>query len=333
MRKACFIFFFLLSQYSYAQKDSLTAAEKLMLDSLIANDPFLQLLSNQKQKDNIYLSLGAGNGGFSTHNNAANATGYVKQLIIMPAVNFYSAKGINAGITGFITNDDTRKDDLYQLGITLGYGYEGKKINTGISYTRYVRTGSEYNSRSLYQNDLYGYIKKAKGWLRPGLSAGFVSGTYKEWDWLTYERTVHLPNPPPFGRDTVLRLRTKDSTKNQTNYFSLTAEVRHKYSFYEVFSKKDAFGFTPALMVNFGSANLTQAHTSAIFERSRILSRYKKSELSDRFQVQSIALSLDGLFTIDHFFLQPNLYFDYYLPATTHKRFSSIFSVAAGFYF
>ncbi|MEO6638077.1 MAG: hypothetical protein ABIN25_07355 [Ginsengibacter sp.] len=335
MRKCCFILFILAiyCKVVFAQSDTLTTSEQATLDSLIDNDPFLQLLKDAKNKNTVYISIGAGNGGFTSHNNAANATGYVKQVILMPAVNFISANGFTAGITGFATNDTINSVDLYQLGISAGYGYQGKKIDAGLSYTRYLRTGTEYNSRNIYQNDFYGYLKKSKGWLRPGISAGYVNGKYKEWSWLKYQRTVHLPLPLPNGRDTIIISRVKDSMSNTTSYFSVTAEVHHEFSFYEVFSGKDAIGFTPSLMVNFASSGLSQTHTSAIFDRYRILSRYKKAELSDNFKVQSVALSLDGIFTLDHFFLQPNFYFDYFIPSTQEKRFSTIFSVAAGVYF
>jgi hypothetical protein len=335
MRQYAIIFYLLIvgCQHGFAQQDTLSAREQFMLDSLIANDPFLQLMKNQKQKDHIYLSIGAGNGGFSTHNNAANATGYVKQLILTPAVSFISAKGFNATVTGFITNDSCRKTNVYQVGLSAGYAIDGKIMNAGMSYTRYIGTGTKYNSRNIYQNDIYGYVTKAKGWLRPGISAGFVNGTYKEWRYLTYERTIHLPNPPPYGRDTIVRSRIKDSTTNTANYFSLTASAQHQFAFYQVFSSQDAIAITPKLMLNFGSANLSQTHTNAIFDRYRVLSRYKKATLSDQFQVQSVALAVDGLFTLKHFFVQPNVYFDYYLPATQQKRLSTIFSIASGFYF
>ena len=96
--------------------------------------------------------------------------------------------------------------------------------------------------------------------------------------------------------------------------------------------KKDELDFIPTLILNMGSDRLTQTHTNRIFDRPALSSR-KKSDFSNKFQVQSIAASLDFTYMVKKFFIQPIVYFDYYLPETTENRFSAIFSVAAGFSF
>ncbi|MBK9484762.1 MAG: hypothetical protein IPO01_05990 [Chitinophagaceae bacterium] len=81
-----------------------------------------------------------------------------------------------------------------------------------------------------------------------------------------------------------------------------------------------------------GSDKLTQIHTNKVFDRPALSSR-KKSDYSNKFQVQSVAASLDFTYMIKKFFIQPIVYFDYYLPETTENRFSAIFSITAGFSF
>ncbi len=67
-----------------------------------------------------------------------------------------------------------------------------------------------------------------------------------------------------------------------------------------------------------------------IYDRIRKLNTIKKVESNNKFQLQSVAASFDFTYGIGKFFLQPNLYLDYYLPETTTNRFSTIFSVTAG---
>lgn len=315
-----------------AQKDTLTIAEKQMLDSMLANDPLLQMLKNLK-RNIFFVSLAAGNGSFSTHNNQANATGYVKRLIMMPSLQYFTKSGFNFGTTGFISSDSLRGTSLYQLGVTAGYAYTGSKVNTGISYTRNLRVGREYNSRSLYQNDFYGYLRSAKGAVRPGMTIGFTNGKYKEASYVTYSRVIHLNNPPPNGRDTTIILRSFDSTNNKTSFLSISANASHELNFKHLFTKTDGVEFTTTMMINFGSDRLEQEHTNAIFDRSRALNRIKRFEASNNLRLQSCAVSFNAAYILNNFYLQPNIYIDYYLPATTSKRLSTIFSVSAGMYF
>jgi hypothetical protein len=314
-----------------AQTDSLTKEEKRLLDSMFKNDEFIKLMM-KKDKNYLDVSMGIGNGEFSTNNNAANATAVNRQLIYTPAVTYRLKNGLSFGVSPFITGDSSGKPEIYQTALTAGYDYYGKTIYAGGSYTRYLSNQNKYNSKSLYQNDLFAYIKLAKGILQPGITMGYVTGKYKETSFVTFKRLIHLPNPPPNGRDTLIIITGKDSTDNKTSYFSAAATVGHDFAFYNVFSKKDEFDFIPTLILNMGSDRLTQTHTNRIFDRPALSSR-KKSSFSNKFQVQSIAASLDFTYMVKKFFIQPVFYFDYYLPETTENRFSAIFSVTAGFSF
>jgi hypothetical protein len=307
-----------------AQIDSLSAKDKALLDSMMENDTFLKLME-EKPKNSIDISLGMGNGAFSEHNNAANATGVVKQLIFMPSVMYRTKEGFSLGVTGFLTQGTSGKTELYQTGLTAGYDYYDKNILTGISYTRYLSDKSKYNSKALYQNDIYGYIKRANGLLQPGLSAGFANGNYNEADFTSFILRR------PLRGDTLIS--GIDSTDNKVSYFSVSANVGHDFSFYKLFSKDDELDFVPSLIVNFGSDKFTQTHTNKIYDRINKLSSIKKTEITNKFQLQSIAASIDFTYSVGKFFLQPNLYLDYYLPETSSNRLSTVFSITAGFSF
>ncbi len=323
--------FCFIAPVAKCQTDSLTKEEKRLLDSMFKNDEFIKLMM-KKDKNYLDLSIGIGNGAFSQQNNAANATEVNKQLIYTPAVTYRLKNGLSFGVSAFITGDSSGKPEIYQGALTAGYDYYGKTIYAGGSYTRYLSNQNKYNSKSLYQNDLYAYLKLAKGILQPGITLGYVTGKYKETNFVTFKRLIHLPNPPPNGRDTLIIITGKDSTDNKTSYFSAAATVGHDFAFYNILSKKDELDFIPTLILNMGSDKLTQIHTNKVFDRPALSSR-KKSDYSNKFQVQSFAASLDFTYMIKKFFIQPIVYFDYYLPETTENRFSAIFSITAGFSF
>jgi hypothetical protein len=320
----CFSFIATIAQ---AQTDSLSKEDKRLLDSMFKNDEFFKMM--KQDKNYLDVSIGIGNGEFSAHNNAANATGVDKQLIYTPGVTYRLKNGLNFGVAAFVTGDSTGKPEIYQTGITAGYDYYGKTIYAGGSYTRYLSNQNKYNSKSIYQNDLSAYVKLAKGLLQPGIMLGYVDGKYKEMNYVSFKRTVHLPNPPPNGRDTIITITGKDSTDNKTSYFSVAATLGHDFYFYNVFSKKDELDFIPTLMLNMGSDKLSQTHTNRIFDRPAFNKR-KKSDYSNKFQIQSVAASFDLTYMVRKFFIQPVLYLDYYLPETTENRFSAIFSISAG---
>lgn len=323
----CFSF---IASSAMSQTDSLSKEDKRLLDSMFKNDEFIKLM--KKDKNYLDVSIGIGNGEFSANNNAANATGVNKQLIYTPAVTYRLKNGLSFGISAFITGDSSGKPNIYQTALTTGYDYYGKTIYAGGSYTRYLSNQNKYNSKSLYQNDLYAYIKLAKGIIQPGISLGYVTGKYKETNYVSFKRTIHLPNPPPNGRDSVFIVTGRDSSDNKTSYFSVATGVGHDFAFYNLFSKKDELDFILSLILNMGSDKLTQTHTNKVFDRPAFSSR-KKSDYANKFQLQSVAASLDFTFMIKNFFIQPIVYFDYYLPETTENRFSTIFSVTAGISF
>jgi hypothetical protein len=322
--------FLFIASCAVAQTDTLSNEDKRLLDSMFKNDEFINMM--KKDKNYLDISIGIGNGEFSASNNVANATGIDKQLVYTPALTYRLKNGLNFGVSPFITAGSSGRPEIYQTGVSAGYDYYGKTIQAGGGYTRYLSNQNKYNSKSLYQNDINAYVRLAKGILQPGVSVGYVAGKYKELFFRTRKDTVHLQFPLPNGRDTIITRTLKDSTDNKTSYFTVTANVGHDFYFYNVFSKKDELDFVPTIMLNMGSDKLTQTHTNQIFNRPALSSR-KKSDYSNKFQVQSVAASFDVTYMIKKFFIQPILYLDYYLPATTENRLSAIFSVTAGFSF
>ena len=322
MRKFSFttLFATFLVISSYAQKDTLTKKDKAALDSMMKADQFFKLM-NEKKKNSLDVSVGIGNGSFSTHNKAVNATGMTNQVIFTPGVMYHFKNGIGLGVMGYLSSD-SGKMELYQTGLSAGYDYVGKKLNAGGTYTRFVSNPDKYNSNSLFQNDLYAYVKKSSGIIQPMLSLGYSEGKYKEIDKIKFRR-------PAIG-DTII---IKDSTENNSSYFSTALGVEHDFSFYKLFSKGDELEFVPSLVINAGSDKTTTTHTNKALTNKPLLNRRARQAASDNFQLQSIAASFDVTYSIGKFFLQPTLYLDYYLPSTTTNRFSAIYNVTAGFSF
>lgn len=311
-------FTFLAVCMAYGQKDSLSFADKKALDSMLRNDAFLKMLQEGKSSS-VDISVGFGNGTFSSHNRAANATGITNQLVITPAVFYHHKSGFSAGITSYITSDSI-SSGIYQTGLTASYDYTGKLITAGFSYTRYLSNMNKYNSKSIYQNDLFASVKLSKGIIQPIIMLGYANGNYKEMNYVKFRR--------PLIGDTIT---VKDSTKNKTSYFSVTGGIEHDFNIYKVFSPKDELDIVPSVVLNAGTDALSSTHINQLYNRIKVLSRRKKTlDQNNKFQLQSLAGALDITYTIGKFFIQPGIYLDYYLPSTTGNRLTTVYSVAIG---
>ncbi len=135
----------------------------------------------------------------------------------------------------------------------------------------------------------------------------------------------------------MLNRYVRDSTDNRIKDFSITASIEHDVDFYDVIVKNDGLLINPQLLLNAGSEKLTINHTNKAYTRlvnaSRRVKRSTTEDGSSKFAFQSVALSVDLTYTYGKFFLQPNVYVDYYLPKTTENRSTVVFSVTAGFSF
>ena len=303
----------------YSQKQKVTKTEKASLDSMMQKDEFMKMMDDDKGST-VDVSVGIGNGSFSSHNRAANATGETNLLIFTPSILYHHKSGFGIGATAYITSDSLNSG-LYQTGIVGSYDYTGDEVDAGISYTRYISDMNKYNSRSIYQNDIYAYVKMAKGMIRPFLNLGFANGTNKEINVVVYT--------PPVGPSRLVR----DTTNNSSSYFSLTVGAAHDFNLTNIFDKNDELDIVPAILLNSGSDKLTLNHNNILYAKIIQKSKRKRTTLTtdnQKFQLQSFGASLDCTYSVGKFFVQPSLYLDYFLPKTTLKKLTAIYNFTVG---
>ncbi len=303
-----------------------TTQEKNVLDSLEDAKLFLALLDSLDEKSASYfeVSIGIGNGSFSVNNNSVNASqAQVNKLYYTPSIAYYHKSGIGISVTPYFTTVDGNLK-TYQTAITPSFDYESNKISTGISFTKFIADTKSYTSNSTYQNDLYAYLKYTKSYIQPTLSIGYAAGTFND---ISFRDSLKLPNRT---------IAIFDTTKNEIKDFSLSLGMEHAFNFESVFSKNGRLTFTPQLVVNAGSEKFKSTITNlravqAVGRNSRLKSLTQNA--NSPFAFQSIALSLSADYYIGNFIISPNFYIDYYLPATTEKRLSNVFSFSVRYSF
>ena len=325
MLKSFFVLSFLLTvSLVHAQTDSLTNEEKRMLDSMFKNDEFIKLMM-KKEKSYVDVNVGMGNGVFSLQNNALNAgQAQTNKIYYTAAVGYNHKSGFGITLSSFFAAD---KGSLkgYQYAVSPSYVYSNKKFDAGISYTRFIEGDAVNFNVSPFKNDFYASAVYKKTWIEPGLALGFSFGKQVEYFDTAFwfqSRVVHI-------RDTI-------TTK--LSGLSVTLSATHKWHFYGLLNKKDAIELQPSFLLNAGSQRWNISHSSSINKRLPIVQNFLKRKFgngsdSQSFNLQSLAFLAEITYYYGKFYLQPQLYLDYYLPSTTEKRLTSLFSVVAGFSF
>jgi len=308
----------------FGQTDSLTREERLALDSMFKNDEFFKLMM-AKEKSYFDVNISVGNGIFSLKNNALNAGQAVtNKLFYTPSVSYYNKSGFAISASGSLTSDEG-KLIMYQYAISPAYVYYGKHIDAGISYTRFIEGASASFEVNPFKNDFYGTVVYKKPWIEPGLALGYSFGKQVEY----YDTAFWLLNRVVHIRDTIT---------TRLSGFSVMLSATHKWNFFKLAGTKDALQLQPTLVLNAGSQKWDISHSNSINNRRPLVQNYLKARYGDgttaaSFNLQSLAFLAEITYYCGKFYCQPQVYLDYYLPSTTEKRLTTLFSVTAGFSF
>ncbi|MEO6219472.1 MAG: hypothetical protein ABIO81_03525 [Ginsengibacter sp.] len=323
----CFFTIFFFSKSS-AQ---LTPSDKKIMDSLIQNDAFLKMLDKLDNNESYFrINIGMGNRLFSGKNKAVQNLESNNQLVFTPSVGYVHKSGLGISFAGYLLVKKNSAD-LYQYALSPSYSYiKGKVADASISYIHYFKK-DVYNSSSPLHNEIYGSIIFKKSWIKPGFSAGYSAGNYKEI--VKIDTTVVISNRPTL-------IKFTDTATTKISSFSFSASIEHDFAFYNLFTKRDGLRFTPQLSVITGINNYSVDHRSSaqfynLYTQKRLkkLRRFQSPTENGKYEIQSLGLDLDVNYSIGKFYIEPELYLDYYLPKTEGKSFTQIYNFNIGITF
>ncbi len=297
-----------LSIKNYAQTEPYKNTDAK--DSLEIMKDLMDILSDSSKPFSYFtVELGIGNRVFNVRNNVLNSKlSPVSTTIYSPSIGYHHKSGlfISAGIN--LLNDPAKGFGSSQHSISAGYELSGNdNVDLIFAYTHYFVNDNFSPYSSPIQDDFYGALTYKKTWIRPGIAVGYSAGKYGD----------------------VKRFqRLYDSTTNKLTSFSFMASVAHQFDWDKVFNKSDGITFTPSILLNSGSSKIAIHHKTNATNLANFLN--KKGRLpkfnNTKFEAQSLGLSLDLSYGIGKFTVEPQAYFDYYLPATEANRTSSYFT-------
>jgi hypothetical protein len=310
-----------------------TDSTSINIDSLEREiDAFLDLYDSLKApRSYLLVSLGAGNTQFSVRNVALNAQQSATNLSITPTLGYYHKSGF-----GFTYNNyllvETGKTQLLQHAATVSYDYlKAENASFGISYTRFFGKKEFVNASSPYDNDVLAYLQFGKNKFQYGAMFGFSGGRYRETLQYLDSQQVRMPLTNQFAWRYYYVSDTSDVLVRD---LTLIPYLRYNLLLNGI-GKKDYFNLQPTLML-LGSRGAVAIDSKGSIRERRLLDRSRNySETYSQksaFQFQSVGLQLDGTWYIGKFFLNPQVYLDYYLLSKENK-WSALYSVQTGFMF
>lgn len=253
-----------------------------------------------------------------------------KKLTYSPTLSYFFKNGLGISANTIVVNDG-QKLNPYQFSITGSYDYiQNNKFITGISLTHFFTKDSLPFYTTPLKNDLYSYFTYRSFWLKPSVAASYGWGSRNAYE----ERQEYI---------TSLRLNTRGytriNTRESVNDFNLIASVRHDFYWLNVLGKKDYARLTPQIVFTSGTQKFGFNQTSSSYATlprtgTNVLYSTDNIALDDKLVFQPLSLStyLKAEYSKGKFFIQPQLIFDYYFPAT-EKNLTTAFVVNAGVIF
>lgn len=315
-------------------KDSLE--DILLSDTSLDYDLLLKdldaFLDSILMPNSYYLAnLSIGKGYFNFERKSSLYLQTAKKLTYSPSFGYYDKSGFGITGTGYMVNDDV-KMNLYQFSITPSFDYlKNKKLATGFSYSRYFTKDSLPFYTSPLQNELYAYFTWRKLWVRPSIQLSYGWGSRSEF--MEREELINSLRLRPRGYTFV-------NTTESVSDFSITGSLRKDIYWLDVFTYNDHIRFTPQAAITMGTQKFGFNQSSATYAQilrsngsggANVLYNSENIYLDDKinFQPLSWSLFLKGEYSVGKFFIQPQVIFDYYYPATSNN-FNTLFTVNIG---
>ncbi|RTL59868.1 MAG: hypothetical protein EKK37_03210 [Sphingobacteriales bacterium] len=337
---SCLIIAVCAAVITHAQKpvkDSSINYTKEYVDSLLANDTLMKEFnafvdSITATKSYFDFSAGFSNRIFSLRNNAFNSQQVNSmKFTFTPTLSYINKTGLGVSFSSFLIFDGGNSG-FYQHAISPSYdNVKNDNVAFGLSFTHYIVNNTKSYNTTPFNNEVYGYIIGKKGWLQPGLAAGWAGGNYSE---IYSKDTFRLVTVGGITRSVKFTIR--DTVKTSIKDISVTGSLQHEFEWSNLFNGDDQFTFTPILMLSAGSQDYSIKQSASISLTKfpiRLRRLAKIANGNTGFKFQSAGLFLSGNYTTGKFYISPQYYLDYYLPNDLQKgekRLNGFFNVTVG---
>lgn len=315
-------------------------------------DLLLEEYASLLKKSSLQLTTGMHNSALSINNKALNAQQTNNPFVMSAAMNYRHKSGITVGIEPRFVLQRGQTGFL-QSAFTAGYlNGSQSTYQAGFSYTHYLKNNHYSSVATPYSNEWYAFGQMEKWKINPLLTMGYSTGRYNETMITDSSFLLNRPFPRP---DTLISFRIYDTLNVKLRDFSITAGLTKRFLF-NTKSSKPLIAFTPSLLFFFAQNNYDVEYTSVSAFSPRVqlylqqrpilreellrqlrrqfpgLNETRNFLNTTRFSLQSIGVNLDAVVYFKHFFINPQLYFDYYFIEKSNQL-SLFYNLETGFIF
>ncbi len=315
-------------------------AQETVVDSIPINkdsiekelDDFLKLYDSLVQPKTYFLiGAGVGNTQFSVKNVALNAQQYSSNISLTPNLAYYHKSGLSFSYSSFILLEE-KKAQLLQHALSFSYDQIRKENYAyGLSYTRFAGKKEFVNSSSPYDNDFLFYAEGGNKRWRGGAMTGYSGGRYRETLSYLDSQRIKLPVRPD---SVTFYFFVNDTSSVRVRSFSFIPYLKYELD-WGGFGKKDYFSAQATVML-IGTKNSVMVNSKGTIRQRFVPGRSRAYSETDsqneQFKFQSLGMQLDVAWYIRKFYINPQIYFDYYLLSSDYK-FSTLFTLQTGFMF
>jgi hypothetical protein len=341
------IVFFVNNNYAQSYIDS----SSINIDSIENElDIFLAQYANKNNRSYFHMSTSLNNTQLSLNNLALNAQQINPGITLTPSLEYVHNSGLSISYNNFVLLDG-KYSGIIQHSVNTGYSYlKNKKIDFGFYYTHFVKNPSLTQYASPYKHDFYAYGTWNDLYIQPSLALGYATGNYSEYNQIPEKLVISRP----FRGDTTINFTVYDSLSVKLKDFTSTLSLKRKF----LFQGRKAtryIAFTPTVLflmiknnyeVKYTSASTFSPRTQIVLQNQPRFAEIIKRELGRQFpglnetrgyltngdlNLQSIGLNLDLTAYFGKFYINPRIYFDYYL-LSSEKKINAFFSLQTGFF-
>ena len=325
--------FFLIGMMAYLKISAQTNPEdKRILDSLLENDEMLKMINNMTKVSSYFrVNMSIGNNLSNSGDKQIETLQNNNSPVFTSSASYYHKSGFGLSFTGFLFNENNRTN-FYQYTLKPSFSYEkSKALDINLSYAHYFEKNYYSSYSSPVQDEFYGTFIFKRSWIKPGIATSYSTGRFNQV--VNIDTTIKVLNRQ-------VHIKYIDSAKIRLSSFSFAGTVEHAFTFYNLFSIKDGLILIPQLSLISAFNSFKVNHSSSLenyksFTKKKIkkIRHFQSQSDNDKFDLQSLGLDINAIYAIGKFYVEPEMYFDYYLPATTDNPFSQIYSLNIGITF
>ena len=319
--------FLLLSSRGFAQKKSAAEDSTAYYNDLFNElDDFLDSLTAPRTF--IVANISLTNNYFNFTNKSNTTVETNRRISLAPSLGYYHKTGLGLNASAIITHDGD-KWNAFQYAVSGSYDYlRNLAFLTGISLTHFFTKDSLPFYTSPLENEASVYFTYKKTWIKPSITASYGWGSRTAFE--ERQEKIYILRKKKNAGYTIVE------TEEKVNDFTLTASMRHDFLWLDKIGPRTVLRFTPQLSFTSGTQRFgfNQTSSSYVLPRklgSNLLYNTENVQLDskEKFQPLSITAFLKSEASWGRLYVQPQIGFDYYLPAK-ENNFTTAFTLNVG---